>query len=151
MHGLRFRAAALAAMVVAAVALPGRGETELKTVAVEGRGETREAAMIDGFAEALRQVNGVKLDFTRELSGVFSETASGGSGGTSRETSYSSSQSEKVRTATKGAIRSYSVDSAGRDPDGTWTVNLRVNVASYVAPGLGADSRRKIVVWPFGA
>ena len=141
--------ACLAASLLLMAGNAAIADTEIRTVVVEGRGATREAAMVDGFAEALRQVNGVKVDLSRELTGVFSESAEQSGKGTTKTTTVSSVQSERVRTASKGAIRSYSIDSIGRDPGGEWSVHLRAEVASYRPPP-NASRRRKIVVLPFG-
>ena len=141
----------LAVVLLSLVPLFAAADTEIRSVVVEGRGDTRESAIIDGLAEAVRQVNGVKLDLSRELVGVFAESAESGTAGSSRDTSVSTTQNEHVKTATKGAVRRYSIDSIGQDPDGEWSVHLRADVATYNSPGLPTNSRRKIVVWPFGA
>ena len=52
----------LAVVLLSLVPLFAAADTEIRSVVVEGRGDTRESAIIDGLAEAVRQVKRLRLE-----------------------------------------------------------------------------------------
>ena len=138
----------LAAAGVLLTAWHSAAQTQIRTVAVEGRGDTREAALANGLSEAVRRVNGVRLDLSQSVENAFRQSGLSVNGQAQSETSVSNQLQEQVTLATKGVVRGYEVDSLEKMGD-EWSAMMRVRIAEYTAPGLSAETRRKIAIQPF--
>lgn len=120
------------------------------TVNVEGYGITYKTAVTEGLKEAISQVYGVTIDSTEvmALSSSISETT--GSDNTKEHQSFSKETQSNFFEKTKGYISGYQVLNSSKSDDGTYIVNMTVNIEKYVAPG-GNNNRRAIAVLGFKA
>lgn len=118
-------------------------EVETKAVEVAGTGTSLKDAIADGLVEAIGQVAGRFIESESELKNMEVSATEGS------DEKYFASQSfqDKIKSATKGAVKEYSILQQGKDDKGLWEVKLSVSVLKVI-PGMA--NRKKIVCTTFG-
>lgn len=117
-------------------------EVESKTVEVTGQGLTIKEAITDGLIEAMGQVSGRIMEAEQAVKSIaVTET-------TDQDESFYSSQQfeESIKSATKGAVKEYSILEQSQNEAGRYEVRLSV-VCLKVVPGY--SSRKKVVCGTF--
>lgn len=117
-------------------------EMESKTVEVSGTGASIKEAVSAGLIEAIGQVSGRFIESESQLNSVEISATDGA------DQEYFTGQAfqDKVKTATKGAVKEYGILQQSVDSKGIWEVRLRVTCLRMV-PGL--TNRKKVICWPF--
>lgn len=135
--------ALLAALAVGPLAAAERVER------VTGAGLTRDEAVANGLEEAVRRVDGVRIDSDRSLRSEVSELSVSVNGEDHDRLRYSATQSGQTRLRTEGLVSSYEVLKERRHADGLFELDLRVRIRQYETPGHSPQQRRKLAVLPF--
>ena len=137
-------------ILLAAMLVPAFADTTVKTIQVEGRGNTRSAAIRDALIQAVQQVNGLTIQAKEQLESAVASLEVTDNGKTVAKATIGESYGNDVATATKGAVRSYRVQSAEQRGN-EWVAVLSVDIAQYTAPGVNPnDKRRRIAMIRFG-
>lgn len=132
----------LAVVLLLASGTAGAVEIEAKTVEVVGTGSGIKDAIADGLIEAIGQVAGRFLESESELKTMEVSAIDGA------DEAYFSSQSfqDKIKSATKGAVKEYEILEQAKNDQGLWDVRLSVTCLKVI-PDIA--SRKKVVCATF--
>ncbi|MBR0458466.1 MAG: hypothetical protein IJJ26_04455 [Victivallales bacterium] len=126
-----------------------RAENQKLTVEATATGPTREQAIANALAEAVRQGTGTRLDSQRDIAATLAQVSVTTNGQGNRTVNIQEQTQEKLRLLTQGTIASYRILQENKQEDGTWEVHVSADILKYVTPELSPDSRRKIAMIPF--
>jgi len=131
MKKISFLCTALIMALAVGATMPALCDARLTYVTVEseGSGSSAKAAVYDAITQALGRVNGMEIasETTHEIAEASKETKED-------ETYFASEEfNKKIRSATKGTIKNYSVLSLGQNPDmnNIWIASIEVTIAKY--------------------
>lgn len=151
LFGLTMFAAAF--LVVAGAAFADRGTPDtLRTVEreVAGRGDTREAAVLDALIEAVRQVNGVSVSSKRQIDRVVEEKITEFQSAFEQHYNSKSQTQEQIEVVSKGLVKEYAITDEQRADDG-WRVRVEAHVFVYTPAEGGRDGKATFAVVPMRA
>jgi len=125
-------------------------EVELKTLVVDGLGDSYYGAIQNGLIESLKQAEGVSISSQKSYAKSIKENAiSKSDEGSSHDVAIEEQMLHKIKEATQGTIDQYSILNSNEDDSGLWTVQLQIQLKKYKTPGISPHSLRKIAVIPF--
>ena len=127
-------------------------QAEAKTISVEvtGYGASHKIAVIEGLKEAIAQVSGISVNAVdaMSLSSIVAEQTNNDE--TKSKQHFSKETQSGILTQINGYISGYQVVSSIKDDDGTYQVDMVVEIEKYEVPGQD-NNRRGIAVLGFKA
>lgn len=127
-----------------------QAEAKIVSVEVTGYGASHKIAVIEGLKEAIAQVSGISVNAVdaMSLSSIVAEQADNDE--TKSKQHFSKETQSGILTQINGYISGYQVVSSIKDDDGTYQVDMVVEIEKYEVPGQN-NNRRGIVVLGFKA
>ncbi|HET6306875.1 MAG TPA: CsgG/HfaB family protein [Rhodopila sp.] len=132
-------------VLLVVLSLCGGAHADPTQIDAEGQGATREAAVAQALASAIKQATGVTIDVA-QFSGMTAEVTATD---TTHTAQMSQSAQDAIRQVAGGIVRSYRVVSVAPAPEGGFLADLSVDVEVFHAKGLGNENRRRIAVASF--
>ncbi len=114
---------------------------------VEGVGATKSQAIKNALIEVIKETNGVSISSSRSYNKKIQETGISVNSDSSHSMYVSENSQQRIKEATRGFIRSYSIVDSYQDA-GEWHVKVRIKHLRYKVPGFSYKSRRRMVVFP---
>ena len=121
---------------------------ETTYLSVQGVGDSKSEAIRNALIESIKQTNGVAIDSKRQYYKAINEVGVSTDGDSSHSILISEHTQKRIREATSGFIKNYSISNAYQE-SGQWYVDLKIKFSNYKAPGHSAHKRRKIAIIPF--
>ena len=127
-----------------------QAEAKIVSVEVTGYGASHKIAVIEGLKEAIAQVSGISVNAVdaTSLSSIVAEQTNNGE--TKSKQHFSKETQSGILTQINGYISGYQVINSIKDDDGTYQVELVVEIEKYEVPGQN-NNRRGIAVLGFKA
>ena len=127
-----------------------QAEAKIVSVEVTGYGANHKLAVIEGLKEAIAQVSGISVNAvdTMSLSSIVAEQTNDDK--TSSKQHFSKETQSGILTQVNGYVSGYQVVSSIKDDDGTYQVEMIVEIEKYEVPGQD-NNRRGIAVLGFKA
>ena len=127
-----------------------QAEAKIVSVEVTGYGANHKLAVIEGLKEAIAQVSGISVNAvdTTSLSSIVAEQTNDDK--TSSKQHFSKETQSGILTQVNGYVSGYQVVSSIKDDDGTYQVEMIVEIEKYEVPGQD-NNRRGIAVLGFKA
>ena len=125
-------------------------EAKIVSVEVTGYGASHKSAVIEGLKEAVAQVSGINISAvdTTSLSSIVAEQTDNDE--TKSKQQFSKESQSDILSEINGYISGYQVVSSIKDDDGTYQVEMVVEIEKYEVPGQ-SNNRRGIAVLGFKA
>lgn len=130
--------------------LTTQAHAKVVSVDVTGYGLSYKLAVIEGLKEAIAQVSGINISSvdTTALSSIVSEESDNDE--TQTKQSFSKETQSGIVTQINGYVSGYQVISQDKDDDGTFEVQMVVDIEKYEVPGI-ENNRRGVAVLGFKA
>ena len=127
-----------------------QAEAKIVSVEVTGYGASHKIAVIEGLKEAIAQVSGISVNAVdaMSLSSIVAEQTDNDE--TKSKQHFSKETQSGILTQINGYISGYQVVSSIKDDDGTYQVDMVVEIEKYEVPGQN-NNRRGIAVLGFKA
>lgn len=119
---------------------------ETVTVNSQGTSSSFELARAEALKDAIMQVSGVHLDSDTVIHSILDQVSLN----EKQDTFMNTSQAQSLREKIKGTVTGFRVLDQAKNPDGTVTVWLQVDMEKYKVPG-PENKRRSISVQAFEA
>lgn len=125
-------------------------EAKIVSVEVTGYGASHKIAVVEGLKEAIAQVSGINVNAVDTVS-LYSIVAEQTNNDESKSKQHFSKETQSgILTQINGYISGYQVISSNKDDDGTYHVDMVVEIEKYKVPGQD-NNRRGIAVLGFKA
>lgn len=139
--------AAMAGVLIGTAAV---AEEQIVETEAEGYGATRETAVNAACIEGVKKINGFLLNAESSSETQVGRASHTVNGESNRRTDVVMVSGREIDEKVKGAIKGYETLSCEQTEMGEWHAKVLVKVAKYKTPGISPNSRRRLVVAPFG-
>ena len=138
-------------LIVAVMAMQiSAASAKVVSVEVTGYGATRKLAVVDGLKEAIAQVSGISINAidSSSLSSFVAELSSNED--QDEKQLFTKETQSDIMTHINGYVSSYQILFTDREDDGTYKVDMTVDIEKYEVPG-PENNRRGVAVIGFKA
>ncbi|MGM0439462.1 MAG: CsgG/HfaB family protein [Patescibacteria group bacterium] len=146
----KFLILTLCALLILSINLTvGAGQVQLEERILTGYGSSRSEAVINGLIEAIRQVQGLKIEKLEETRSKLKDVMKTENGVKQSKLEKVEKFQQQVTTETDGVIEEYEIIKWEKLEQDEWEVLLRVKVPYYKSRTAGADEKSNLAVMPF--